>query len=82
MRRERWPFLITLGLFGLSYIGLGISMFPYVVPRSITIWDAAAPAASQWFMLIGACVMLPVIMAYTAHAYWIFGGKVNAEGYH
>jgi cytochrome d ubiquinol oxidase subunit II len=79
---ERAPFLLTLGLFALSYVGLGVSMFPYLVPESVTILDAAAPASSQRFMLIGTVILIPIIVAYTAHAYWVFRGKVGAEGYH
>jgi cytochrome d ubiquinol oxidase subunit II len=81
-RREALPFLLALGLFLLSFVGLGISMFPYIVPTAVTIWDAAAPAKSQGFMLIGAGVLIPVILAYTGWAYWVFRGKVGTEGYH
>ena len=80
--RQRYqPFLFSLGLFGLGMAGLGISMWPYVVPQRITIWDAAAPERSQVFMLVGVAVIMPVILAYTAWAYWVFRGKVE-EGYH
>ena len=79
---ERLPFLMALGLFLLGFIGLAISMYPYVVPRAVTIWDAAAPARSQSFMLVGAVVIVPLILAYTGWAYWVFRGKVGAHGYH
>ncbi|MFZ3484310.1 cytochrome d ubiquinol oxidase subunit II [Sphingomonas sp. 3-13AW] len=81
-RREAMPFFLALGLFLMSFIGLGISMFPYVVPEAITIWEAAAPERSQVFMLIGAGILVPIILAYTAWAYWVFRGKVGTEGYH
>jgi cytochrome d ubiquinol oxidase subunit II len=81
-KKEAWPFLLTLGLFLLNFVGLGISMFPYIVPRAVTIWDAAAPEKSQLFMLAGAVVLVPVILAYTAYSYWVFRGKVGHEGYH
>ena len=81
-RRSYWPFLIALALFALGLIGLGISLYPYVVPRSITIWDAAAPTRSLVFMLVGAAIMVPVILAYTGYAYWVFRGKTADEGYH
>jgi cytochrome d ubiquinol oxidase subunit II len=82
-RREREPFLATLALFVLSYIGLGISLYPAIVPPSITIWQAAAPDKSLAFLLIGAAVLIPLILAYTAYAYWVFRGKVRpGEGYH
>jgi len=79
---ERLPFLTALGLFLLGFIGLGISIYPYVVPRTVTIWDAAAPPQSQLFMLVGSVVIIPTILAYTAWAYWVFRGKVGPHGYH
>ena len=74
------PFLASLGLFILSFIGLLISFFPYVVPSSVTIWSGAAPDDSLAFTLIGAAVLLPVILLYTIHAYWVFRGKVGTTG--
>lgn len=82
-RREVPPFLLTLGIFLLSFIGLGISIFPYIVPRQITIWQAAGPDSSLSFILVGAAILIPTILAYTAYAYWVFRGKVlPGEGYH
>jgi cytochrome bd ubiquinol oxidase subunit II len=81
--RDRWPFLAALAAFVLSYAGLGISFYPYIVPTSLTIWQAAAPAASLGFLLVGAVVLVPLILAYTAYAYWVFRGKVDPHhGYH
>jgi len=82
-RRDYAPFLIALSLFGLTFAGLMVSIFPYMVPNRITIWDAAAPHSSQLFMLVGAAVLLPIIIAYTAYSYWVFRGKVDPDaGYH
>ena len=82
-RRDNAPFFLSLALFALSYAGLGISMWPYIVPRSITIWQAASPPGSQIFMLFGVAVLIPLILAYTAWNYWVFRGKVGAgSGYH
>jgi cytochrome bd ubiquinol oxidase subunit II len=80
--RTYWPFLISLALFALGLAGLGISMYPYVVPQAVTIWDAAAPSASLIFMLVGALVMVPIILLYTGYAYWTFRGKTGHDGYH
>lgn len=80
--REVQPFLYALGLFGLCIVGLGISIWPNVVPARVTIWQAAAPYRSQLFMLVGAGIMVPIILAYTGWAYWVFRGKVGSEGYH
>lgn len=79
---ERAPFLMALALFLLGFVGLGISIYPYIVPRTVTIWDAAAPPQSQIFMLFGALVIIPVILAYTSWAYWVFRGKAGIHGYH
>lgn len=80
---DRAPFFSALGWFALGFAGLGISMFPAIVPPSITIWDAAAPPESQAFLLVGAVVLVPMILAYTGYAYWVFRGKVGAgAGYH
>jgi cytochrome d ubiquinol oxidase subunit II len=82
-RRDRAPFLCALGWFVLGYAGLGISLYPLIVPPSITIRQAAAPDESLLFLLVGAVVLLPVVLAYTGYAYWVFRGKVRAgEHYH
>ena len=82
-RRDRWPFILTLALFALCFAGLGISMFPWIVPGALTIHDAAAPEKSQRFLMTGVVLMIPVILAYTGYAYWVFRGKVDPQvGYH
>ena len=82
-QRDSWPFLASLAVFVLCFIGLGISFYPYIVPPSLTIWDAAAPDESLAFLLVGALVLVPMILAYTAYAYWVFRGKIDpSHGYH
>ena len=82
-KRDYQPFFLSLALFALSYAGLGISMYPYIVPQSVTIWQAASPANSQLFMLAGVAVLIPLILGYTGWAYWVFRGKVRpGSGYH
>ncbi|HEV7292078.1 MAG TPA: cytochrome d ubiquinol oxidase subunit II [Devosia sp.] len=77
------PFLAALGLFVLSFVGLGISFYPYIVPGSLTIEEAAAPDSSLMFLLVGAVVLVPTILIYTGYAYWVFRGKLDPdEGYH
>lgn len=81
--RDTWPFLAALSMFVLCFIGLGISFYPHIVPPDLTIWAAAAPEASLVFLLAGAVVLVPLILAYTAYAYWVFRGKVDPDhGYH
>ena len=80
--RDWAPFAWSLSLFGLTLAGLAISIWPDVIPGRLSIWDAAAPYSSQLFMLVGALVLIPLILAYTAWSYWVFRGKVGEEGYH
>ena len=82
-RRDATPFLASLGVFLLCYIGILISFYPYIVPPSVTLWQAAAPDESLGFLLVGALILIPIILAYTGYAYWVFRGKVDPEeGYH
>ena len=76
--RDVLPFLCAMGLFFLSYTGLIISLWPYVAPPSITLWDAAAPPMSQQFLMVGTMFLLPVILLYVFWSYWVFRGKVRA----
>jgi cytochrome d ubiquinol oxidase subunit II len=81
--RDVPPFLAAIVLFLLGYAGIVISVFPYLVPPSLTIWDTAAAPSSQRFMLIGTLPLIPLILGYAAFVYWIFRGKVRrGEGYH
>jgi cytochrome d ubiquinol oxidase subunit II len=81
-KHDAAPFFWSLALFGLTLVGLAISIWPDVIPGRVSIWQAAAPYSSQLFMLVGAMVLIPLILAYTAWSYWVFRGKVGEEGYH
>ena len=77
---ERWSFINRAAEIK---VGLGISFYPYIVPGALTIREAAAPPESLAFLLVGAVVLVPMILGYTAYAYWVFRGKVDPEeGYH
>lgn len=77
------PFIAALGLFVFTFVGLGISFYPYIVPPTLSIHDAAAPVSSLLFMLPGVVVLVPIIIIYTAYSYWVFRGKVHQDtGYH
>jgi cytochrome d ubiquinol oxidase subunit II len=84
--RRDWqysPFLLTLALIFLSYSGLGISLWPNIIPPAISIRDAAGPSESLGFALVGTLFIVPFVLMYTAWAYWVFRGKVRrGEGYH
>ncbi|MGO4914670.1 cytochrome d ubiquinol oxidase subunit II [Pseudogemmobacter sp. W21_MBD1_M6] len=81
--RDVQPFVSALALFVISFVGIGISFYPHIVPPSITIWAAAAPDSSLRFTLVGTVVLVPLILGYTAYAYYVFRGKVDPHGgYH
>jgi cytochrome d ubiquinol oxidase subunit II len=77
--REFRPFFLSLGLFVMNYIGLGISIWPWLVPFEVTFRQAAAAPESQSLLIVGTAVMLPVVLAYTAFCYYIFRGKTSHE---
>jgi cytochrome d ubiquinol oxidase subunit II len=82
-RFEKTPFIMSVCLFIFSYIGLGISVWPYLIPRSITIWQGAANPSSMLFLLVGTLILLPLLLGYSIYAYRVFRGKVTHEqGYH
>jgi cytochrome d ubiquinol oxidase subunit II len=85
LRRDphRVPFVMALGLIFLGYSGMGISIWPHIVPPTISIWEAASSASSQGFLLVGTLFIIPFILMYTTWSYWVFRGKVrHGEGYH
>jgi len=77
--REFRPFFLSLGLFLLNYIGLGLSLWPWLVPYQVDIWQAAAAPESQSLLLVGTAIMLPLVLAYTGYCYYIFRGKTSHE---
>ena len=81
-RHHLTPFLCALAIFVLCFAGLGISFYPLMVPPDITIWQAAAPRASQLFVLVGASVLIPLILCYSGFSYWVFRGKVQAGAHY
>lgn len=74
--RDWLPFAATIGLFLLTLVGLAVSLFPWIIPRHFTFWEVAAPEVSLSFALIGVLLIVPIILLYTAHAYYVFRGKV------
>ncbi|WP_373766331.1 cytochrome d ubiquinol oxidase subunit II [Glaesserella sp.] len=83
-KNEVKPFVYTIVLMLLAFVGFVLSLFPYIIPPSIDIWQASAPRSSQMFALVGALIFIPIIIAYTILSYWVFRDKVRVgdEGYH
>src|SRR5437588_1130285 len=81
---EAWawlPFAGTAGIFVLAFFGLAFSIFPFVIVDRMTLWQAAAAPKSLMFILVGALITLPVMIASAAYAYWVFRGKARALSY-
>ena len=76
-------FLSAIALFGTSYLGVAISLWPMIVPHHYSVWQAASSQGTQAFLLIGTLFLLPIILTYTAWSYWVFRGKMKpGVGYH
>lgn len=81
-RREGWPFTMTVVFFLAAFATLAVLFWPFMIPYSITVGNAAAPEASLSFLFWGAGLfVLPVIAIYTGTVSWLFRGKMR-KGYH
>jgi cytochrome bd ubiquinol oxidase subunit II len=81
-RREAAPLLAGIGLFLSGYFGLAASMYPYAIPPTVTLYEAAAQEETLRFTLWGAVIVLPLVIAYIIYSYSVFRGKVGQEGYY
>jgi len=77
--KECRPFFLSIGVFLTAYLGLGISLWPWLVPFAFTFRQAAAAPPSQSLLLIGTVILLPVVLTYTGYSYYIFRGKASHE---
>ena len=75
------PLLLGLVLFALGVVGLGMAIFPDIVPFRLTLWQAASASLSHVFLLIGAAIVTPVVLGYSAFAYRVFRGKTPEKGW-
>jgi cytochrome d ubiquinol oxidase subunit II len=78
-KRDWLPFLLAIVLFLLAFLGLGISLWPYAVPYTVTLWQAASSPPTLAFVGVGTAVIMPLVLAYFAFAYWVFRGKTTDQ---
>jgi cytochrome bd ubiquinol oxidase subunit II len=78
---ERTPLIWTIGIFLLSFIGLGLIVFPYIIPTQITIYQAAASPSALVFMLIFVGFLIPIMLFYNIYQYVVFRGKIVGSAY-
>ena len=76
---ERRPFVLSIALFLLAFLGLGISLWPYAVPYQATLWQAASSPPTLAFVGIGTAIIMPVVLGYMVFAYRVFRGKTGAD---
>jgi cytochrome d ubiquinol oxidase subunit II len=80
-KEERAPFIWTIMIFVLSFIGLGLIVFPYIIPAQITIYQAAASPSALVFMIVFMGILLPIMLFYNIYNYVVFRGKVVGGHY-
>jgi cytochrome d ubiquinol oxidase subunit II len=78
-KSEVRPFFAALGIFFLGYLGLGVSLFPWIIPFHYTLAQAAASGPGLSLMLVGVVPALPLILFYTGYCYYVFRGKSSHE---
>lgn len=78
-KREYAPFLLSNFLFVLGYVGLMVSLWPWIVPYKVTLWQAAADPRSLSLILVGTAIFLPFVLGYTAYSYYVFRGKADSK---
>ncbi|MBE9221121.1 cytochrome d ubiquinol oxidase subunit II [Cyanobacterium stanieri LEGE 03274] len=78
-KQEKIPFILTILIFLLTFVGLALVVFPYIIPPTITIYEAAASPSSLVFMLIFIGFLIPIMLFYNIYNYFVFRGKVSAE---
>ncbi|MBA3588658.1 cytochrome d ubiquinol oxidase subunit II [Methylibium sp.] len=75
------PFVLLVGVFLLGFLGLAYSIYPYVVIDQLTIWESASSPAALKVILVGVCISVPAIAAYTVFSYRVFWGKATELRY-
>ena len=78
-RQESAPLLWSIGIFLASALGLAASFYPYIVPRAVTAFDAAADNLTLAFMMVGIGLLVPTMLVYNAYQYLVFRGKVSGS---
>ncbi|MHB1529281.1 MAG: cytochrome d ubiquinol oxidase subunit II [Acidiferrobacteraceae bacterium] len=76
---ETAPFVWSLMIFLSSFVGLAVTLFPFIVPGALTIYRAAADTKTLVFMLSMVSFFIPIMIAYNAYQYLVFRGKVHAD---
>ncbi len=80
-KQERMPFIWTILLFVLTFLGLALVVFPYIIPSKITIYEAAADPSSLVIMIVMIGALIPVMLFYNLYQYVVFRGKVTGGSY-
>jgi cytochrome d ubiquinol oxidase subunit II len=80
-RSELRPLVAAVSMVGLGIAGLAVLIFPDIIPFRLSLWEASASRLSHVFLLSGAVFVTPLVLAYSAFAYWVFRGKTPVKGW-
>lgn len=80
-QQEATPLIWTILLFLLTFVGLGLVVFPAIVPPKISIYQAAAAPSALVFMLVFIGFLIPVMLFYNIYNYVVFRGKIAGGSY-
>lgn len=75
------PFALTIGIFTTLAHGLVFNLFPYIIPNSLTLVEAASSRESLQIIFVGALIVLPFLVGYSIFLYRVFGGKTRPLQY-
>lgn len=70
-----WSVIITLA----SLSAMTIGYYPYMVPASILLTQAASSSRTLIFMLASIGLLIPVMLIYSGYQYLVFRGKVHTD---
>jgi len=74
------PFFWCAVMLACVFLGFGTSLYPLVLPPSLTATQAASPPEMLRIMLAVVGTLLPVLLLYNAYQYRVFRGKVTPGG--
>jgi cytochrome bd ubiquinol oxidase subunit II len=80
-RQDGRPVALTTLMFFAAYLTLGVMFWPFMIPYSVTVADAASSETSLRFLFYCGIVVLPVIVVYTFGVYRVFRGKAHQQRY-
>jgi cytochrome d ubiquinol oxidase subunit II len=73
------PYVWSLIIFVTSFVGLAVSLYPYLVPPTLTLGETASSITVLVFMLMGIGILMPVMLVYNGYRYLVFREKIRRD---